>query len=295
MNAIAVQRIGRCFGPFVPVCFLILVMILPVFSIADAAKPVKQSTTTLSEKRGASGDGHEAALLKAKWYYSWYIDPFSDPTDAEFVPMIAHGKDANSWYYDRIMALKDKGKIKCLLGFNEPDRKAPEGGNISPKAAVAAWPLFEKTGLRLGSPAVAYDDEGKKWLEEFMTAAKAKNRRIDFIAVHWYGDVADPQAATKFMDWLKSIHDKYDKPIWITEFSGLNWSWLHHEITTEQNLKFLREIQPRLEETDWIERYCWFSDKPADLYSDRKRTNLSKLGVLYRDGVTSAENLTTAK
>jgi hypothetical protein len=237
-----------------------------------------------SDKRGASGDGHEAALLKAGWYYSWYIDPYSKPTDAEFVPMIAHGKDANSWYYDRIMALKARGKIKCLLGFNEPDRKAPEGGDISPEAAVNAWPLLEKTGLRLGSPAVAFDDTGKKWLEDFMKAAKAKNRRIDFIAVHWYGDVADPHAAKKFADWLNALHAKYDKPIWITEFAGLNWDWLHHPITTEQNMKFLRDLEPQMESTAWIERYCWFSSKPADLYSDTKRTALTRLGEIYRDG-----------
>jgi hypothetical protein len=280
MDAVSVKRFGRYFES----SGLLIAMMSLLLSTANASKPARKPSTGVSDKRGASGDGHEAALLNAGWYYSWYIDPSSEPTEAEFVPMIAHGKDANSWYYDRIMSLKARGKIKCLLAFNEPDRKAPAGGDISPEAAVSAWPLFEKTGLRLGSPAVAYDDAGKKWLEQFMKAARAKNRKIDFIAVHWYGDVADPQAATKFMAWLKSIHEAYDKPIWITEFSGLNWGWLHHQITTEQNLKFMHEIEPKLEETKWIERYCWFSDKPAELFSDSKRTVLSKLGVMYRDG-----------
>jgi hypothetical protein len=107
---------------------------------------------------------------------------------------------------------------------------------------------------------------------------------VDFIAVHWYGDVADPHAAKKFADWLTAIHDKYDKPIWITEFAGLNWGWLHHPITTEQNMKFISDLEPELERTPWIERYCWFSSKPADLFTDKERTMLSRLGEIYRDG-----------
>jgi hypothetical protein len=240
------------------------------------------SADHVSSKRGASGNGHEAPLLKAGWYYSWYIDP-GKPVDAEFVPMIAHGKDANSWYYDRIMALKSQGKVKCLLGFNEPERKAP-GGDISVDKAIDAWPLFEKTGLRLGSPAPAFDDAGRKWLDAFMTRAAEKKLRVDFICLHWYGDVADPQAAAKFAGWLNGIHQKYNKPVWITEFAGLNWGWLHHPITEEMNEKFIAELEPQMEKTKWIERYCWFSSKPANLFDDDQRTKLSRLGEIYRDG-----------
>jgi hypothetical protein len=236
----------------------------------------------VSTKRGASGDGHEAALLKAGWYYSWYIDPGKDVT-AEFVPMIAHGKDANSWYYDRIMALKAQGKVKCLLGFNEPERKPP-GGDISVDGAINAWPLFMKTGLRLGSPAPAFDDAGRKWLDAFMTKASAKNLRVDFIAVHWYGDVADPQAPAKFANWLNGIHRQYNKPIWITEFAGLNWDYLHHDVTMEMNEKFISVLEPQMEKTKWIERYCWFSSKPGNLFDDDARTRLTRLGEIYRDG-----------
>jgi hypothetical protein len=236
----------------------------------------------VSDKRGASGNGHEAALLNAGWYYSWYIDPGKD-VSAEFVPMIAHGKDANSWYYDRIMKLKNDGKIKCLLGFNEPERKPP-GGDITVDAAIKAWPLFERTGLRLGSPAPAFDDKGRKWLDDFMTKATANKLRVDFVAVHWYGDVADPRAAAKFSSWLAGIHNRYNKPIWITEFAGLNWGWLHHPITEEMNEKFLADIEPSMEKTEWIERYCWFSSSPASLFADPKRTAISRLGQIYADG-----------
>jgi hypothetical protein len=262
---------------------LLAVVALCLLSAAALVPAFADRPATPVAKRGASGDGHEAPLLKAGWYYSWYIDPGA-PVDAEFVPMIAHGKDANSWYYDRIMKLKDAGKVKCLLGFNEPDRKAPEGGDISPEAALDAWPLFEKTGLRLGSPAVAFDDIGKKWLAEFMAGVKTRNRRIDFLAVHWYGDVSNPNAARNFADWLNQLHHSYKKPIWITEFAGLNWGWIHHDVTAQDNIRFLSELLPELEKTSWIERYCWFSSEQASLFSDKQRTQLSRLGEVYRDG-----------
>lgn len=250
-------------------------------TLRSRADDVKQTDPAISDKRGASGDGHEAALINAGWYYSWYIVPKAG-VEAEFVPMIAHGKDANGWYYDRIMALKKNGNVKCLLGFNEPERKPP-GGDITVDDAIKAWPLFERTGLRLGSPAPAFDDKGRKWLDDFMTRADEQHLRVDFIALHWYGDVSDPHAAAKFASWLTGIHKRYNKPVWITEFAGLDWGWIHHPITAPMNANFLAEIEPQMEKTDWIERYCWFSSESATLYSDNKRTALTPLGELYRD------------
>ena len=249
-------------------------LIVPLVSAGPAVKPVK--------KRGTSAGGQTAAALDAGWYYTWYIDPHPGVT-AEFVPMIAHGKDANSWYWDRIAKLKAQGHVTTLLGFNEPERKAP-GGEISVDDAIARWPDFERTGLRLGSPAPAYDKAGRAWLTDFMAKATAKHLRVDFIAVHWYGDVAHgPADAKAFLQWLGGMHEQFKKPVWITEFSGLNWGWLHHPITAEQNQAFAAALLPELERTPWLERYCWFDDKPANLFADKQRTQLSKLGTVYRD------------
>ena len=233
-------------------------------------------------KRGVSGgDASAAAALNAGWYYTWYIEPVAD-VPAEFVPMIAHGRDANSWYYDRLRKLKAGGRVTTLLGFNEPERKDP-GGQVSVDDAVRAWPDFERLGLRLGSPAPAFDKAGRAWLEDFLFKAAAKHLRVDFIAVHWYGDVAPgPAAADAFMAWLTQLHDEFHKPIWVTEFAGLNWDWLHHPITAEQNQRFVAALEPQLERTPWVERYCWFDDRPANLFDDPARTRPSRLGRIYR-------------
>ena len=196
--------------------------------------------------------------------------------------MIAHGKDANSWYWDRIAKLKAAGRVTTLLGFNEPERKAP-GGEISVDDAIARWPDFERTGLRLGSPAPAFDPAGRAWLTDFMNKATAKHLRVDFVAVHWYGDVAGGAASAKpFADWLSGIHAQYGKPVWITEFAGLNWGWLGHPVTAEQNRQFMATLLPELERVPWVERYCWYNDRPANLFENREQTRLSPLGQVYK-------------
>ena len=257
---------------------LTLIVVLGCLLTLSATPPPKKSV----KKRGTSSGGETAAALDAGWYYTWYIEPRPGVT-AEFVPMIAHGKDANSWYWDRIAKLKADGKVTTLLGFNEPERKAP-GGEISVDDAIRAWPDFERTGLRLGSPAPAFDKAGRAWLTDFMTKAAAKHLRVDFVAVHWYGDVAGGAAAAKpFADWLTGIHDQFHKPVWITEFAGLNWDWLHHPITAEQNQRFAAALLPALERQSWVERYCWFNDKPANLFEDKAQTKLTRLGEVYRE------------
>ncbi len=272
----ALRLMPRALAPLIT---LVLLFTYCKVSTADDSGTAKSPVST---KRGVSGNGNAAAPMNAGWYYNWYVESKQD-VSAEYVPMIAHGKDANGWFFARVMELKNSGRVKCLLGFNEPERKLP-GGDISVDGAIAKWPLFEQTGLRLGSPAPALDEKGRQWLDEFMDKAAAKHLRVDFVTLHWYGDVADPHAAKKFAAWLTGIHNRYHKPIWITEFAGLNWGYLHHSITEEMNQKFLAEVEPSMERTPWIERYCWFSSKPANLFTDSELTTLSPLGRIYADG-----------
>ena len=52
-------------------------------------------------------------------------------------------------------------------------------------------------GLRLSSPAVAeHGAVPGEWLDRFMTGARQRGYRVDFIAVHWYGSDFDPRRAT---------------------------------------------------------------------------------------------------
>ena len=258
-----------------------LTLLAVIFCSANTFADTKPSLAK-PIKLGVSTGGDTVATLKAGWYYSWYIDPKEGVT-AEFVPMIKHGKDAGGWYFDHIAKHKDAGFTTSLLGFNEPERK--DQGDTTVEQAIASWPKLMKTGLRLGSPAVSSDAGGKKWFEQFMKEAEDKKLKVDFVTVHWYGDISEPNAEKQFEVYLTDLHKKYHRPIWITEFAGFNWKHCKHPVTMKTNVQFLSQVQPWLEKTDFIERYCWFSNKgEADLFADRKKLELSELGQVYRDG-----------
>ncbi len=127
----------------------------PSPSKTPSKKPVV-ITAKASKKKGVSVwkfTGLKAALadVGAGWYYNWAPNnnDVPGPAGVEFVPMI-WGK-ANVTDATLAQAKKEGDE---LLGFNEPDM----GGqaNMSVEDALAAWPELQDTGMRLGSPAVAY-------------------------------------------------------------------------------------------------------------------------------------------
>ncbi len=136
--------------------------------------------------------------LNASWNYSWGLDIVREqPADIEFVPMIwgAWSKEALRKKLDeRVLPNIRAGKIKRLLGFNEPDKR--DQSNMSYIRALKLWPALEKLGIPLCSPACA-NPEGIKdvsaqgvpgtWMKDFMREVDKKGYRVDYIGVHWYG------------------------------------------------------------------------------------------------------------
>jgi hypothetical protein len=112
-----------------------------------------------------------------------------------------------------------------------------------------------KTGRRLGSPGAVHPNN--EWMQEFMKQAEEKKYRVDFVCVHWYG----PPNAKGFVKHLKKIHKMYGKPIWITEFAVGDWKAKSREENRHSPkvvLKFMKELLPKLDRLDFVERYAWF-------------------------------------
>jgi hypothetical protein len=137
-----------------------------------------------------------------------------------------------------------------LLTFNEPDNV--DQSNMSVARALELWPYLEATGLQLSSPAVTETPQGTAWLAAFMAGAKAQGLRVDFLAVHWYGDCSDPSNITSYLAQLSAT---YGLPIWLTEFSCVNQS-------IAVNTQFLQEVTPMLESLPYLERIGWFTNRP---------------------------------
>lgn len=258
----------------------------PVHAVEPAVKP---SGPAGSAKKGfcigTKSEAYVRALqqLRAKWFYSWNHQlPPNKPRGVDFVPMIwkYHGRE--EVVITAAKAAREAG-IKELLGFNEPDQK--KQANMTVEEALAAWPVLEKTGLRLGSPGCVHPD--KEWMKFFMKEAEARKLRVDFVCVHSYGGTD----AGALVRRLEQIHQLYRKPIWITEFAAGDWkaeSVSENRCKPDAVLRFMEQVLPRLDSLDFVERYAWFSAKPdnkalgtsALLDADGK---LTRLGECYRD------------
>lgn len=228
-------------------------------------------------------DGETVNRLGVSWYYNWKPTAFSKIAHAEFVPMIWSPHFIREKIFAELQQTNSSGH---LLGFNEPERK--DQAHLSVAEALKQWPRLEQTGFRLGSPAVSLDSKGTRWLQRFMRGADKQDRKVDFMCVHWYGDVTQPDAVGSLHAALKEIHEAYQRPIWLTEFGAMD-QWFH---STDDRAKitanFLQQALPRLNAFPCVERFAWFTSKPIENYVnsalfDPASRQLTSLGKAYRE------------
>ena len=193
--------------------------------------------------------------LGSAWYYNWGPRPAggANAVKAEFVPMIWNGAFAS---VENLAHVKTAG-YKALLGFNEPDLDGH--ANMTVDEAVEYWPKLEATGLRLGSPAPSVSP----WLHEFMAKAGSRRLRVDFLCLHWYGDILKPDPVGDFRRFLERHCERYRLPIWLTEFSGPAVPGRIPSV--DDNARFAAESVAMLESLPFVECYAWFAPLvPAD-------------------------------
>ena len=222
--------------------------------------------------------------LNADWHYNWNISSNSTP-DWEYAAI-----RQTRWWPGLDQDWKWRG-INHLLGYNEPNNPVEDAytslDNGSVDTAIATWPDLLATGLRVGAPAVT--DGGYNWIVDFINKADAAGVRVDYVPVHYYRSywsASDPAGATtQLYNYLKSIHDVAQRPIWVTEFNnGANWT-SGPDPSVEQNRDTIQAMIEMMDNTPWIERYAiyskveWFRQTH---YDDGWPT---PMGILYRDHV----------
>ncbi|MGZ3145803.1 sigma-70 family RNA polymerase sigma factor [Lentzea chajnantorensis] len=249
---------------------------------AAAPKPVAASAKKGVSTWNFSGVGKALTDVRAGWYYNWAVHPdgIATPPNVEFVPMIWGAK-----FTDDATIARAKANGKVLLGFNEPD--FPHQANMTPEQALDLWPKLAATGLRLGSPAVAHSgDKPGGWLDRFMTGAAQRGLRVDFITVHWYGSDFSAAAVQHLKNYLDAVHARYGKPVWLTEYSLIDFSGGTPRYPTQAQLAaFACGSSAMMEGLPHVERYAWFAlpaDKPGTgLYAPGGTPN--QAGEAYRD------------
>lgn len=212
--------------------------------------------------------------INVSWFYDWNIGANST-LDREYVAI----RQNRSWP-GLNQDWKKKG-INHLLGYNEPDR--PDQANMTVAQAIQGWSGLLATGLRLGAPAVS--DGGLNWLYEFMDQADAAALRVDFVPVHYYRATADPGdakgSADQFYRFLKGVHDRVKRPLWITEWNnGANWTKAPDPNEKEQKAA-IEEMIKMLDETPFVERYAPYNWVEDGRQLVRKNKSLTPAGQMY--------------
>lgn len=186
--------------------------------------------------------------LNVSWYYNWTPRPNCPETGpVEFIPMIWSEKYLVGENLDEFYSPLIGSGYPALLGFNEPNWKGQ--AEMTVEEALEYWPMLEQTGLRLGSPATT-GRSGLDWTIEFMKGAKLRDYRIDFLALHWYGNCSGTADLEAFLDY----YDAFGMPMWLTE-----WSCYDQDMAA--NTAFLEEVFPVLESFERLERFAWYSNR----------------------------------
>ncbi|NLO69407.1 MAG: T9SS type A sorting domain-containing protein [Porphyromonadaceae bacterium] len=230
-----------------------------------------------TKKGWAGSDPGQYTPLNVTWRYDWSASG-STTSAVEYVP-IKQNAGWPGWG-----EINGKQNVTHLLGFNEPNR--PDQSNMTVEQALAIWPEYMKSGLRLGSPSPS-DPFGSNgaWLYEFLDSCKARNYRVDYVAIHAYW-AKSPQ---QWYNDLKWVHEKTGLPIWITEWNnGANWTnewWptADRSLSPENAAKQLNDIKGILnvlDTTSFVERYSiynWVQDCRAMALG----SNLTPAGEYY--------------
>ncbi|MFB9052749.1 glycosyl hydrolase [Formosa undariae] len=192
------------------------------------------------------------------WHYSWGLTD-QNSEGIEFVPM-AWSK-ADSWTsLEKMEEAGENMSFNHLLAFNEPDNK--DQSNLTVAEALEAYPKLLASGLRLGAPGVeniqysttndSFNQDS--WIQEFMDSCVVRGYRVDFIPAHDYVR----RSKSSFLERFKGLHDRYNLPIWVTEYNYGNPNFGSANLTEEQGYTNIKGLTEVLEEADFIERYNWY-------------------------------------
>jgi hypothetical protein len=192
----------------------------------------------------------------ASWYFNWQAGHagIKNPRGVQFVPMIWGAGSVT-----RANLREARHESHYLLGFNEPDNASQS--NLTVARALHLWPRLMSTGMVLGSPAVATGAAtAGGWLDRFMAGAAARHYRVNFIAVHWYGGNFTTGAAVDELEsYLRAIHARYHKPIWLTEFALIRFGATTVFPSASGQAAFVTAATAMLKRLTFVQRYAWFA------------------------------------
>ncbi len=229
----------------------------------------RQEWTTASLGNNTKkGVGGYVGQFNTGWAYNWGLrtteanNPVVTDKDYFYAPMQWGG---NSTWVERLKPYyadwQNNVKPQFLLGFNEPDHT--DQSNMTVERAVELWPQLVASDLPLVSPVNATGGE-TDWLGVFSDQVDALGYRVDYTGMHWY---APPNVNTILnrIDTVQALGN--GRPVWLTEFSIVDWSNGSGDWSEESNYNFILEFLWRAESKTNLEKYAMFvftGDSPTN-------------------------------
>ena len=244
---------------------LVLLLAAPA---AHAARPLIGVASGTYADQGAAGT---LRSVGARWAYDWSGESaLAGKPGVEFVPMAWGAGSVTDQAVAGWTQARRSGAARWLLGPNEPD--LAEQADLSPEAVLELWPRLQATGLKLVSPAVAnpatrsQTHPDQRWLDAFMAGAERRGLRVDAVALHYYGDWTDPATVRWIERDLRAVHQRWKKPIWITEAGALEaWRWEgrapHATPTKARAVAHLQRLVAMTRRLGFVDRVAWFMDR----------------------------------
>jgi len=224
--------------------------------VVDTPRPQPQGSGKIGLDWGADYGYLKNFVVKGAPVYNWTPQP---PLQAQQygmnpVPMLWGKKNLGNCGNRCWSDVHKGGNYDTVMGFNEPNQDGQS--DISWQEAVSLWqqhiePLATGSGaMRTVSPAVTSAPSGLVWMKNFVN--NCDGCHIDVIALHWYS--TDPD---DFISYVKSFHDAFGKPIWVTEFACQNMNGGPQCSQSDAN-NFMRKVTSWMDSTYYVERYFAF-------------------------------------
>lgn len=256
-------------------------VVLLAFSLVTSAWPSDKKGVGLAELDASE----RIEALDIAWYYTWKPYPIEGVPAEKFVPML---RSRGGRALERHIAhFRSRGKVPVLLALNEPN--VAKGDNMSVEEVVQRWPEISDLAEQIGSPAPS--GVLGPWFDEFYKYVAKEGLKLDFMAVHSY---SAPDAKS-FLRNIDAVYEKYQLPIWITEFAVADWEALKkpnkNRYSEREVLAFMQAVLPELEKRPYIIRYAWFGASDYCLHHEEVRSSrlfesdgsLTPLGRFYAD------------
>ncbi len=233
-------------------------------------------------KKGCAGYEGDYTQFGLDWAYN-YDDNTTVvlPPSVDFVPMIHDAYwEPLSDVQARSPGWRDQAQPDYLLAYNEPDNSTQ--ANMSTNTVISLWPSLQNLNVPLLSPAMQNTFDA--WAYSFFDLIASNNFRVDYTAVHLYV----PPSSTSLIGDLQSAYSTWGRPVWLTEFSPVDWSG-NQGWTEDDDYNFLAEFMWLAEGNEWLKRYAIFPFSGSNPLPPWQSTTAGYRGNFFlADGVTLA-------